>query len=385
MLFLSGRKKLRKEKIRSNEKLLRNSLMTKDEFFLKQALKLAKKGLGWTNPNPMVGAVIVKNGKIIAQGYHKRVGLPHAEIEALNTAKQSVKGATLYINLEPCSHFGRTPPCVEAIIKAGISRVVCSTLDPNPKVQGQGVMALKKAGVKVSVGLLKKDARLLNEAFFTFHEKKRPFIAIKFAASLDGKIATKTGKSKWITNESARLYARKLRAHYQAVLVGINTILKDNPHLGMRDENKKEPLRIILDPELKIPLNSQVLRDNNVLLIITFLAKQEKLRAIKKRKIPFISYRSKTIPLPRILDDLKKREIISIFVEGGGETIGNFIDKGLVDKIYAFYSPIIIGGKEAKSAVSGKGIKNLNSGLRFSKAAFKHFGDNFLLVGEPKN
>lgn len=353
-----------------------------DEFFVKQAIKLAKRGLGWTNPNPMVGAIIVKNGKIIAKGYHKRVGLPHAEIEAMRAAKSGVKGSTLYTNLEPCSHFGRTPPCVQALIQAGISRIVCSTLDPNPKVQGQGVKLLKKAGVKVSVGLLEKEARFLNEAFFTFHQKKRPFIAIKFAASLDGKIATKTGESKWITNEGARRYARKLRTEYQAVLVGINTVLKDNPNLGLNPHTKfKEPLRIILDPELKITLRSQVLRDNNVLIITTEIANKEKLKELKKRRVPIISYRSKTIPLTALLEDLRKREIVSTLVEGGGETIGNFIDQGLVDKIYAFYSPIIIGGKEAISAVSGKGIKNLKSAIHLSSPSFKYFGDNLLIVG----
>ncbi|MDI6592021.1 MAG: bifunctional diaminohydroxyphosphoribosylaminopyrimidine deaminase/5-amino-6-(5-phosphoribosylamino)uracil reductase RibD [Patescibacteria group bacterium] len=356
-----------------------------EEFFLKEALKLAKKGLSWTNPNPMVGAVIVKNGKIIAKGYHKRVGLPHAEIEALRVAKSDVKGSTLYTNLEPCSHWGRTPPCVQSLIRAGISQIVCSTLDPNPKVRGRGVNILKKAGVKVSVGLLEKEARFLNEAFFTFHQKKRPFIAIKFAASLDGKIATKTGQSKWITNESARNYARKLRAYYQAVLVGIKTVLKDNPHLGLSSPTKfKEPLRIILDPELKIPLKSQVLRDNNVLLITTSFAEKEKLKELKKRNIAIISYQNKRISLNRLLDDLRKREIISILVEGGGETIGNFVDKKLVDKIYAFYSPIIIGGKEAISAVSGKGIENLKSAIHFTNLSFKHFSDNFLLIGYPK-
>ncbi len=355
-----------------------------DEIFIKEALRLAKKGLGWTNPNPMVGALIVKKGKIISKAYHKKAGLPHAEIEALNLAQKRAKGSTLYLNLEPCCHFGKTPPCVPAIIKAGIKRVVCSSLDPNPKVNGKGMAELKKSGIETAVGILDKENRKLNEAFFTFHNEKRPFVALKYAATLDGKIATKTGESKWITNQEARLYAKKLRGYYQAVLVGINTILKDNPYLGVEPKDKKEPLRLILDPKLKIPLNSQVLRDNNVLLITTF-ANKEKLKELKKRGIPIISYRSKTFPLPALLDDLRKREIISILVEGGGETIGHFIDEGLVDKIYAFYSPMIIGGKEAINAVSGKGIKNLKSAIRFSNLSFRHFGDNFLLIGYPRN
>ena len=246
------------------------------EHFIDETLVLAKKAIGLTNPNPMVGAVVVKRGRIIAKGYHRQAGLPHAEIEAFNAAKTSVKGATLYTNLEPCVHQGKTPPCVDAIIQAGIKRVVCSISDPNPKVHGKGIAKLKQAGIIVSVGLKEKEARALNEAFFVFHEKKRPFIAIKFAGSLDGKIATHTGNSKWITNEPARLFARKLRGEYQAILVGINTVIRDNPHLGTRLAGKKDPVRIILDSNLQIPLNSQVLRDNNVIIATTTHAPEEK-------------------------------------------------------------------------------------------------------------
>jgi len=198
--------------------------MSADEIFIRQTLNLAKKGLGWTNPNPMVGAVIVKNNSMIGQGFHHKAGHPHAEIEALNNLTEDPTGATLYVNLEPCSNFGRTPPCTEAIIKHGIKKVVCATPDPNPENRGKGILKLQKENIEVTVGVLKDEAKKLNETFFTFHEKKRPFVAIKFAASLDGKIATRTGDSKWITNEKARIYARNLRGQYQAVLVGINTV-----------------------------------------------------------------------------------------------------------------------------------------------------------------
>lgn len=308
-----------------------------DKKFLLDTLKLAKKGMGWTNPNPMVGAIIVKNGRIIGKGYHRKFGFPHAEIEALKNC-QDPHGATLYVNLEPCAHFGKTPPCVDEIIKAGIKKIILCTLDPNPKTHGQGVSKLKTAGVIVSVGLLEQEARKLNEAFFTFHEKKRPFIAIKFAASLDGKIATSTGDSKWITNEKAREYARSLRGMYQAVLVGKNTFLKDNPHLGTRIKGKKDPLKIVLGLSIN-PKN-----------------------------------------IPDLLSILYKKEIISVLVEGGGKTLGSFLDAKVVDKVYAFYAPILIGGEKAIS-VSGQGAPILSQALRLKNVSFKKFEDNFLVTG----
>ncbi len=352
-----------------------------DQFFLKETFRLAKKGMGWTNPNPMVGAVLVRDKKIIGKGYHKKVGLAHAEIEALKSCKETVEGATLYINLEPCSHFGRTPPCTEAIIKAKIARIVCSTLDPNPKVSGKGVDELKKAGIDISVGILEGQARLLNEAFFTFHTKKHPFIALKFASSLDGKIATKSGDSKWITNEKARQFARNLRGQYQAVLVGVNTIVKDNPHLGVRVKGKKDPLRIILDPYLRIPLNCQILRDTNVLLVTTSQASDKKFRLLKQKNVDILKFPDKQISLKRMLTYLKEKEIISILVEGGSKTLGSFVDEKLFDKVYAFYAPIIIGGGTSINAVSGKGIDLLQSALRLNKILVKKFTDNFLLIG----
>ena len=355
-----------------------------DKFFMREALKLAKKGMSWTNPNPMVGAVIGKDGQIIAKGYHKRVGLPHAEIEALNAAKTSIKGATLYVNLEPCSHYGRTPPCVNTIIKSGITRVVCSSLDPNPKVHGKGIAILQKAGIEVSVGILEKETRSLNETFFTFHEKKRPFVAIKFAASLDGKIATRTGDSKWITNEQARTYAHKLRSHYQAILVGINTVLKDDPHLGTRIKGKKDPVRVVLDSTLKIPLTSQVLRDTNVLIATTTKANKEKVKVLTDRGIAVVIFNTPSIPLPGLLEELKKRKIISILVEGGGQILGSFVDAKLVDKVYAFHAPILIGGEKGVSAIQGKGALTIKEALRLEQVSVKRFGDNILTVGNVK-
>lgn len=329
--------------------------MSEDIKFLKETLKLAEKGLSWTNPNPMVGAVIVKNGRIISKGFHHKVGSAHAEVEALKALSEDPKDATMYINLEPCAVYGRTPPCTESIIKSGIKKVVCCTLDPNLKNHGKGLARLKETGIETSVGILEAEARKLNETFFTFHEKKRPFVAIKFAASLDGKLATYTNDSKWITNKKAREYARMLRTQYQAVLVGINTVLKDNPHLGVRIKGKKDPLRVILGSKQQIPIHSQVLRDQNVL---------------------FVS--AKTIP--DLLSVLKEKGVISILVEGGGETLGNFVDAGIIDKVYAFYAPLLIGGKTAIS-IGGLGNQTIKQALHFKSVSFKKFDDNFLATG----
>lgn len=346
---------------------------TQDEFFIKQTLKLAKKGLNWTNPNPMVGVVIVKGGKILSKGYHKAFGLPHAEIEALRKCKENSDGATLYINLEPCSHFGKTPPCVGAIIRSGIKRVVCSTYDPNPKIHGLGIAMLQKSGLAVSIGLLENAARALNEAFFTFHEKKRPFIAIKFAASLDGKIATFKGNSKWITNEKARNYVRKLRGQYQAILVGINTVLLDDPHLG-------NSLRIILDSKLQVPMDAQVLRDRNVILATTTKTDKIKKKQLEKKGVT-VEVFDESIIIPKLLSKLRQKEIISILVEGGGEVLGSFMDAGVIDKIYAFHAPILIGGKKAISAIGGLGVQTISQAIHLKNLSYRRFDDNLLITG----
>ena len=348
-----------------------------------ETLKLAKRATGWTNPNPMVGAVIVKDGKVIGRGYHHKASSPHAEIEALRAAGTNAAGATLYVNLEPCAHHGRTPPCTDAIIASGISRVVCATVDPNPRVSGQGIKQLRAAGINVTIGPRLAEAQKLNEAFLTFHEKQRPFIVLKFAASLDGKLASRTGDSKWITNETARTYARKLRAEYQAVLVGINTVLSDNPQLGARQPGKKDPLRVIVDSRLQIPLDSQVLRDDNVLVATTAGAPGGKKQQLRQRGIQVLAFPGKTVPVKKLLAALAKQEIISVLVEGGGGILGSFIDAGAVDKVYAFYAPLLIGGAKAVS-IQGEGAKTIQTALRLRDTSFKHFQDNFLVSGYPE-
>ncbi len=352
-----------------------------DTFFMQDALALAKKGLSWTFPNPMVGAALVKNGKIVGKGYHKKVGFAHAEVVAIRLSKTNLSGATLYVNLEPCIHYGRTPPCVDAIIFSGIKKVVCSVFDPNPKVAGKGVEKLKEAGIEVSVGVLEEEAKKLNETFFTFYTKKRPFVAIKFAASLDGKIATKTGDSKWITNEKVREYSRTLRGHYQAVLVGVNTVIADDPHLGVRQKGKRDPVRIILDSTLRIPLSSRVLRDNNVIVATTEKANKRKRKQLEEMGITILTVGASTVSIQKLLEVLARLEIISILVEGGGKTIGSFVDANLVDKVYAFHAPIIIGGEKAVSSVGGKGFSTIREALHLKDVTFRRFGDMILTTG----
>lgn len=349
--------------------------------FLKEALRLAKKGEGFTNPNPMVGCVLVKNGKIIGRGYHKKYGGAHAEIEAIKNAKEAVRGSVLYVNLEPCSHFGKTPPCVDAIIEAGIKKVVCCTLDPHVKVAGKGIKKLKDAGVEVENGFFEKEAEKLNEAFFTFHKQNRPFIVLKFASSLDGKIATAIGDSKWITNDEARQYARKLRGKYQAILVGANTVTKDNPNLGA-GKNQKEPLRIILDDKLKMPLSSKVFRDKNLLILTTSQCNKNKKITLIKKGFDVVQLKGMKISAKSILGVLKARNIVSVFVEGGSEAIGTFVDEKMVDKVYVFQAPIIIGGKNSIGSVGGKGVKYIKDSLRLKNPEIKVFGDNIMISAD---
>lgn len=353
-----------------------------DEKYIKETFTLAKRGQGWTNPNPVVGAVIVKNGKVIGRGYHKKFGFPHAEAEAISAAKESIKGATLYTNLEPCSHHGKTPPCIDLIIKSGFSRVICSSRDPNPKVNGQGIDQLKRSGIDVVVGTLEKESHKLNEAFFTFHEKKRPFIAIKFAASLDGKIATRAGDSQWISSEKARDYARNLRGQYQAILVGINTVIHDDPHLGTRKKNLRDPIRIILDSTLKIPINSQALRDQDIIIITTEKADKIKSEKFIEKGIEIIVFPGRQITVSELLKKFYQRRIISILVEGGSEVLGSFVDAKLIDKVYAFHAPIIIGGKEAKNAVGGTGVSMIKDALHLKNITHKKFDQTILTIGD---
>ena len=356
--------------------------MSKDSYYLKKALNLAKLAEGFTSPNPLVGAVLVKGKKVIAKAYHRGAGFPHAEAKTLKSFKGDLKGATFYINLEPCCHFGRTPPCVDEIIKRGIKRVVISTLDPNPKVNGKSVAKLKKAGIKVQVGLYREEALKLNEVFFKNIKTKTPFVVAKIAQSLDGKIATYKGISKWITSEPARKFVKSLRNKYDSVLIGANTFKKDNPHL---DGLKKIPYKIVISSNLKLPLNSYLFKNNPEKLII-FTSQRAKIRAKKipsRVRIFFLKDNKGWLSLPKILKILYKINITSVFIEGGAKTLGRFFSKELVDKALFFISPKIIGGEGALSSIGAKGSAIPGRSPCLKNIEINKVGEDLFIQGYP--
>jgi len=344
-----------------------------EEKWMRMAISLARRGEGRVSPNPMVGAVIVKDEKLVGKGYHRYFGGPHAEIEAISKAKERAKGATLFVNLEPCSHFGKTPPCTEAIIKAGIKKVVVATIDPNPLNCGKGIKILKKAGLKVEVGVCEEEAKKLNEAFFKYIKEKIPYVIVKAAASLDGKIATFRGESKWITGERSRRLGKKLRDKVDAILVGINTVVRDDP---------------ILDSKLKVPLEAKVLENQTsypTLIFTTSQAGKEKIKFLREKgvRVKIVKDKEGKIDLKEVLKELGKRGIASVLVEGGGEIIGSFVQEGLVDKILLFLSPRLIGGRKAPTWVEGEGFGSLSETPRINISRLRKVEKDILLEGYP--
>jgi len=348
-----------------------------EEKFMRRALELAAQGESWTNPNPLVGAVLVKNNKIVGEGFHEKFGENHAEVKAIANAGEDAKGSTLFVNLEPCSHHGKTPPCTDAIIKAGIKKVVYASSDPS---QGKPADILSDAGIKITGDVLKDEADSLNRRFLYFIKNNLPYITIKFASSLDGKLASKTFDSKWITNGEARIYARSLRAEHQAILVGSNTVVQDNPHLGVRSKDMKDPLRIVLDTELKSSIDSQVYRDSNVIVFTGNKAPGPKMQKFRGKNINVHVFNTEKINIEQVLQYLAEQKIISVLVEGGGEVIGSFADSGFINEVYAFYAPILVGGKESP-AIFGEGVKDIKDAMRIRNPKTKKFGDNFLIYG----
>ena len=357
-----------------------------DENFMREALRIARNAEGRTSPNPMVGAVVVKDGKIIAEGWHRQAGTPHAEVHALNMAGELAKGATLYVTLEPCSHFGRTPPCVNRIIESGIKKVVAAMSDPNPKVAGRGFEILKSAGVEVEVGLLEAEARRLNEVFLKFITEKLPFVTMKFASSLDGKIATYSGESQWISCAESRKFVHHLRDINDAILVGIGTVLADNPSLTTRLVAGKNPVRVIVDSTARTPLDSKVVTDKSARTIIatTSNAPAEKISALKNLGVEIILAGNECVDLKILMQKLAAQEITSILVEGGGQIHFSMLKAGLVDKIYAFIAPKIIGGKNSLTSVEGIGFEKLSEAITLRNFTSERIGEDFLLSGYVK-
>lgn len=337
--------------------------------YMKKALSLAKIAAGYTSPNPAVGCVIVKDGRIIGTGYHRKAGTPHAEVWALREAGDQAEGSTVYVTLEPCAHYGRTPPCAKALAEKKVAKVVIAMLDPNPLVAGKGAAILRKAGIKVEIGLLSREAAQLNEAFIKWMMVKQPFIVAKLAQSLDGRIASRTGKSQWITNNWARRYGHYLRSVYDGILVGINTILLDNPMLTCRidregQEAPHQPVRIVLDSQGRIPLTARVVMDQttSTIVVTTEQCPSEKKTALEKAgvQVLIVPQREGHVDLPSALEALGQAGIQSLLIEGGSAVQGSFFDAHMVDKIYAFLGNKVLGGKDALSSVSGIGVDGLD-------------------------
>lgn len=355
-----------------------------DEFYMSEALRLAKNAMGRTSPNPLVGAVIVKEGRIIAEGWHRRAGTPHAEIHALNMAGELARGATVYVTLEPCSHYGRTGPCANALVEAGVAKVVVAMLDPNPKVAGRGVKILQDAGIEVVTGVLEQEAKQLNEVFLKWITQEMPFVALKTAMSLDGKIATATGQSQWITNEASRLRTHELRDIHDGIMVGINTALKDNPSLTTRlpGGRGKNPVRIVVDSKGRLPLESNLVRDGQARTIVAVseAARPQAVQALGEAGVQVICAGKDRVDLPQLLKKLAKMNICSILVEGGGQLNFSLLEAGLVDKVYAFIAPKLIGGRAALTPVEGAGFGELSQAVKLKEATTELIDGDILIT-----
>ena len=364
--------------------------MTIDEKFMRLALRLAKEGLGKTSPNPMVGAVVVRGNTIVGRGYHHRAGEPHAEILALRQAGKKARGATLYLNLEPCDHLGRTPPCTRAILDAGIKRVVSGMEDPNPLVSGRGIRRLRKAGVRVDLGILEKECQVLNAPFFKYITSQNPFVTLKAAASLDGKVATPSGDSRWISSEASRSHVHRLRQAMDAVMVGIGTVLKDDPLLTVRLPGEKEPhhpLRIIVDSRLRIPLDSQLVRTAGqypTLVATTPAASSSKMQRLAKAKVEVLIIQKDAqghVSLRGLMKELARRGVVSLLLEGGSTLNANALKEGVVDRLLLFLAPKIIGGQRAPGVIGGEGAHLIRDARPVKMLKIRRIGPDVLVEG----
>lgn len=353
------------------------------------ALELASSAKGNTNPNPCVGAVLVKDGVIVGTGLHRKAGEPHAEVHAFNMAGDHAKGATLYVTLEPCSHYGKTPPCAKLVKESGVKRVVVATTDPNPSVAGRGINLLREAGIEVEVGLLEQEALKLNERFIHNMLTNKPFVVSKFAMTLDGKIATHNGHSKWITSEEARLQVHKIRHEMDAILVGIGTVLADNPSLTTRLPNRegKNPIRIILDSELKTPLTANVVNtaEAQTIIVTGIGVDGTKMEQLTKKgvKILTVSKSNYGLDLDEMLNELYKMGITDILVEGGAEINASFLRAGLINKVLVYLAPKLLGGRHSKTPFAGIDIDGIDEALHLEFDSIEQVGPDLCITAYP--
>ena len=360
--------------------------------YMKQALSLAKLALGQVSPNPAVGAIVVKDGEVVGQGYTQPPGSWHAEVMALKQAGEKARGAVMYVTLEPCCRYGRTPPCTQAVIAAGISEVHLAMLDSNPQVSGRGEDELEREGIKTYVGEHEEEAKEINEAYIKFIKTGMPFVTAKFAVSLDGKIATKSGDSEWISGSEARKYVHYLRYTTDAIMAGANTVIADDPRLtcryaGKGGEARKQPLRVIIDGRGRTPTAARIFTETGkVLVALSQSVETEKKKAFTQigAELLELSSEERLVDLKRLLKTLGEREITSVLVEGGGVLLGSLFDHKLVDKVIAFIAPIIIGGVEAKTAVAGTGIDKVIDAFKLEHISVEKCGEDLMIIGYIK-
>ncbi len=367
--------------------------MQKKEEYMRRALELARKGEGHTSPNPMVGCVVVKDGRIISEGYHEKYGEFHAERNALTRCTEDTAGADLYVTLEPCCHQGKTPPCTDIIIEKKIARVFVGSMDSNPLVAGKGVQILRDHGIYVETGILDAECRKLNEVFYHYIATKTPFVVMKYAMTLDGKIACATGDSKWVTGEIARTQVHRMRGRYSGIMVGIGTVLADDPMLNCRVEGGVDPVRIICDSNLHIPTESQIVKTASDIETIVACSqealeserKQEKIRRLKEAGIQIIGTEgAHGVNLVELMKKLGGQNIDSILLEGGGTLNASALEDGIVNKVYAYIAGKLIGGMDARSPVEGMGIDRMADAITLQNVEIEKLGDDFCIVGYVK-
>lgn len=360
--------------------------MQSDEMYMKKAIALALRGRGKVNPNPLVGAVIVKNGKVIGEGYHERYGEAHAERNAVDNAKESVEGSTLYVTLEPCAHYGRQPPCVDLVIEKKFKRVVIGMEDPNPLVAGKSIKKLKAAGIEVTVGIKENQIRKMNEVFIKFITQSIPFVELKSAISLDGKIAAVSGESKWITSEKSRENGHYLRNKLSAIMVGINTVLKDNPSLTCRIPDGRNPIRVVVDSRLRIPLECNLIKNNNdgkTIVACCEQADKKKAEMLIQAGVKVIKIKSKEgkVDLKELMKILGKEKIDSVLIEGGGTLSFSALKEKIVDKVRFYIAPKLIGGVNSKSCIEGEGFYNLCDAVKLKDLTYRQIDNDLIVQG----
>ena len=359
-----------------------------DVKYMRRALALAARARGRTSPNPFVGAVIVQGGEVVGEGYHQAAGEAHAEVHAINHAGAAARGGTLYVTLEPCAHYGRTPPCTEAIIRSGIAQVFAAHVDPNPRVGGKGIRELEEAGVRVHVGLCEPEARRLNEIFIKYIRTNQPFVILKSAMSLDGKIATVTGESQWISSEASRLRGHEIRDAVDAILVGVNTVINDDPSLTTRllGRDGKDPARVIVDSECRTPPRARVLNpdsDGYAIVATTRRASEERIARLEAMgaKVLLVEEEENRVCLSSLVQVLGCQGITSVLIEGGAEVNASALKAGIVDKVMFFIAPKIIGGTDAPSPIGGEGIQRLAEAHELRDVAIKSINGDILIEG----